>query len=151
MEHTDMAPKLRTCADNEGLGYWGNDKVRIGCVNEVNGPDSAEVPDFAPTRHELIQLVKYWATVALGLQFDYFLYSSTGSTEWRLGAFASRRINRIAIPLGEVEVQKAIREAEDKFSKATDPKAWAIFKNGTPAEQESFQDEVQRTISEDRS
>jgi hypothetical protein len=82
------------------------------------------------------------------IQFDYFLYTSTGSTEWRLDAFASRRVDRIATLLGEGEVQKVIQEAEEKFSKTTNPRAWAIFKNGTPAEQEAFQDEVLRSISE---
>jgi len=148
MENTDMIQNLRACPDSEGLGYCGNYKFTVGCVSEVNGPDSVEIPDFAPTRHELIQLVKYWATATLELQFDYFLYTSTGSTEWRLDAFASRRINRIATLLGEVEVQKAIQEAEEKFSKTTDPRAWEIFKNGTPEEQEAFQDEVLRRISE---
>lgn len=148
MENTQMTQKHRPCPDSEGLGYLTNGKVTIGYVSEVNGPDSAEIPDFAPTRHELIHLVKYWANVALGYQFDFFSFGQTGSTPRRRELFACCRIRRIATLLGEEEVRKAIQEAEEEFSKTTDPRAWAIFKNGTPEEQEAFQDEILRKISE---
>lgn len=32
----------------------------IGCVDEVNGVGAQEIPEFVPTRAELIQLLKYW-------------------------------------------------------------------------------------------
>jgi hypothetical protein len=120
----------------------------VGYISEVNGPDSAEVPDFVPTRHELIQLVKYWATLDLEDRFYFFLYDQASSSECRRMAFARRRISRIATVLGEGEVQKAVEEAEQEFGKKADPRAWAIFKDGTPEEQDAFQDEVLRSLSE---
>jgi len=149
MNRTDVTESFKTCPGNEGLGCWGNDKITVGHVSEVNGPDSAEMPEFVPTRHELVQLAKYWATLDLDDLFDFFLYGQTGSSEWRRVAFARRRICRIATVLGEEEVQKAVEEAEKEFSKTIDPRAWAIFKNGTPEEREAFQDEVLRSFSED--
>jgi hypothetical protein len=143
-----MTEKLRPCPDSEGLGYWGNEKIIVGYVSEVNGPDSAEIPDFVPTRHELIQLVKYWATLDIEDLFFFFLYGQTCSSERRRVAFARRRICRIATILGEEEVRKAVEEAENEFSKTIDPRAWSIFKNGTPAEQEAFQNEVLQSFSE---
>ena len=143
-----MTEKHRKCADNEGLGCSGNDKFMIGYVSEVNGPDSAEIPDFVPTRHELLQLVKYWATVVLDHQFFYFCYGQTGSSEWRRKAFANRRIDRIATLLGEDQVQKAIQESEEEFRKTTDPRAWAIFKSGTREERKAFQDEIQQRLGD---
>jgi hypothetical protein len=145
VENTD---KLRPCPDSEGLGCWGNEKITVGYVSEVNGPDSAEMPEFVPTRHELIQLVKYWATLKLSHLFGFFLHGQTGSNERRRHAFAGRRICRIATVLGEEEVRKAVEEAEDEFSKTIDPRAWALFKDGTPEEQEAFQDEALRGFSE---
>jgi hypothetical protein len=56
--------------DSHGLGWYGNDRVVIGCVDEVNGPGSIEFPSFVPTRHELVQLAKYWATVQVDLDFS---------------------------------------------------------------------------------
>jgi hypothetical protein len=148
MNTTNVTESFKACPDSEGLGCWGNEKFTVGYVSEVNGPDSEEVPDFVPIRHELIQLVKYWATLDLDDLFDFFLYGQTGSSERRRVAFARRRINRIATVLGEGEVRKAVEEAEQEFSKTIDPRAWSIFKNGTPEEQEAFQDEVLRSFTE---
>ena len=55
--------------DNESLHAWGNERFLVGYVDEVNGAGAVEVPDFVPTRHELIQIVRYWAEEAL----NYFV------------------------------------------------------------------------------
>jgi hypothetical protein len=44
--------------------------------------------------------------------------------------------------LGEEAVQRAIREAEEEFSKTVSPRAWSVFKNGTEEERFLFQEEV---------
>jgi hypothetical protein len=90
----------------------------------------------------------YWATLRLKHLFGFFLHGQTGSNERRRHEFAGRRIRRIATILGEEEVGKAVEEAEQKNSKTTDPRAWAIFMDGTPEEQEAFQAEVLRSFSE---
>jgi hypothetical protein len=149
VENFDTTQEFRPCPDSDGLGYWSNEKIVVGYVSEVNGPDSAEIPDFVPTRHELIQLAKYWASLDLEDLFYFFLLGQTGSSERQRVAFARRRICRIATVLGEEEVRKAIEEAEQKYSKTIDPRAWGIFKDGTPEEQEAFQEEVLRSFPED--
>lgn len=136
------------CADSEGLGFWGSRGFPIGYVDEVNGPNSVEMPEFVPTRYELIQLAKYWATIALDLRFDYFPYTQTGSSEWRRDAFASRRVGRIGEILGQDQINKVIDQAYEEYGKKQDPRAWSIFLNGTPEEQQAFQDEIQQKISE---
>jgi hypothetical protein len=136
------------CPDSEGLGFWGNQGFTVGYVDEVNGPNSAEMPELVPTRYELIQLAKYWATIALDLRFDYFLYTQTGSSEWRLDAFARRRVGRIGEILGQEEIEKVIAQAYEEYGKKQDPRAWSIFLNGTPEEQQAFQDEIQQKIGE---
>jgi|SRR5271170_1123076 len=138
----------KACPDSEGLGFWGNQSFRVGYVDEVNGPNSVEMPDFAPTRCELIQLAKYWTTIVIDLRFDYFLYCQTGSSEYRRSVFANRRVERIAEILGEEEIDRVIDQAYEEYGKKQDPRAWSIFLNGTPQEQEAFQDEIQRRISE---
>jgi len=134
--------------DSEGLGFWGDGRFTVGYVDEVNGPNSAVMPEFVPTRYELIQLAKYWATIVIDLRFDYFLYTGTGSSEWRLDAFASRRVGRIGEILGQDEINKVIDQAYEEYGKERDPRAWSIFLNGTTQEQEAFQDEIQQKISE---
>ena len=140
--------KRQACPDSEGLGFWGTQSFTVGYVDEVNGPNSVEMPDFAPTRYELIQLAKYWATIVIDLRFDYFLYTQTGSSEWRLDAFANRRVGRIGEILGQDEFNKVIDQAYEEYGKKQDPRAWSVFLNGTPEEKEAFQDEIQQKIGE---
>jgi hypothetical protein len=37
--------------------------------------------------------VRYWATEIIDLDFTFFLYGFKGSSEWRTGEFANRRLN----------------------------------------------------------
>lgn len=140
--------KRKPCPDSEGLGFWGNEAFAVGYVKEINGPYCMEMPEFVPTRYELIQLAKYWATLDLDLEFDFFLYCQTGSSDYRRGAFARRRVRRIADILGKGEVDKLIDEVYEEYDKKHDARAWAIFMTGTPEEQEAFQDEIQRRFCE---
>ena len=34
----------KACPDSEGLGFWGDERFTVGYVDEVNGPNSAEMP-----------------------------------------------------------------------------------------------------------
>lgn len=142
------SPARKPCPDSEGLGFWGGNGVYIGYVSEINGPDSAEMPEFVPTRYELIQLAKYWATLELDLQFDFFLYGQSGSSEYRRSAFARRRVGRIAEILEREQADKLIDEVYEEYGKKQDARAWEIFTTGTPEEQEAYQDEIQMRICE---
>jgi hypothetical protein len=134
----------RVNPDSTGLGWYGNDRIVVGCVDEVNGPGSIEFPRFVPTQHELIQLTRYWASVRINIDFSYFVDGQTGSSEIRLRPFASRRIARIAAALGEDEVAKAVNEAYEDFGTGIDPRTWRIFRDGTPEEQQALQGEIVR-------
>ena len=75
---------------------------------------------FVPTRHELIQLVKYWYGRLLDVDWYWFLYALTGSIEVRLRVFAYRRIGRAATAIGQEAVNRAIEEVREEFRKSTD-------------------------------
>jgi hypothetical protein len=128
--------------DNELLHPWG----RIGRVDEVNGRGAVEMSEFVPTRHELLQLVKYWMGVVLDRAFDGFLYEYSCSEAIRLKPFAMRRIDRIADCCGEDCVRHACREAEDAFAQTVDAEAWQVFRHGTPEEQAAFHDKLSRDV-----
>ena len=132
--------KRKACPDSEGLGFWGTDKFTVGYVDEVNGPDSVEMPEFVPTRYELIQLAKYWANIAIDLNFYCFVMGGEGTSDLRLQAFAKRRVGRIGKILGTEEINKIVDQAHEEYGRKQDPRAWAIFTNGTPEEKEAFQD-----------
>jgi hypothetical protein len=90
--------------------------------------------------------VRYWATEIIDLDFSFFLYGSTGSSEWRTREYANRRLNTIAKAIGEQEVKKAFGQAEQAFAKGVDQPAWKIFMEGTKEERERFQQEVQEEL-----
>lgn len=134
--------------DNEDLHAIGTTRFIIGQVDEVNGAGAVEVAEFVPTRHELLELVKYWTRVALDDQYFTFVYAQTGSTERRRIAFAWRRIDHIGGLLGDEVVDKAVDEATEDFGKTCDPRAWGVFMHGDKGAQRAFQDEVQRELNE---
>jgi len=55
----------------------------IGCVDNVNGADALEVPEFVATRAELLELVKYWEHTFLSRAFFIFETRQFGSTDLR--------------------------------------------------------------------
>lgn len=111
----------------------------IGHVDQVNGPGAIEVPEFVPTRHELMQLAKYWATEAIDLNFFMFVHQQTGSDWLRRMHFAYRRMNRIAECLGDAAADQVWEEAEQAFAKTVGARAWRLYREGgTPEEMSAF-------------
>jgi hypothetical protein len=58
-------------------------------------------------------------------------------------------LNTISKLIGEEEVTKALRQAEQAVAKGVDPRAWRIFTEGTQEEREGFQQEVQEKLVRD--
>ena len=143
----EYAPAVRN-ADNEYLGSSEVGPMVIGYVDEVNGPGAAAVPDLVPTRHEVIQLLKYWYEIIVSHDYFWFCYQQTGGCEERLDAFANRRVERIASLLGETETRKTIDEFYEEYGKKQDLEAWDIFLNGDEEQREAFQEEQERALSE---
>jgi hypothetical protein len=141
------SPKLTE--DSQGLGVTRTGSYVIGHVDEIVGQSGVAVPGFVATKFEVLQIAKYWATEIVDLDFDYFLYGCTGSSEWRRREFADRRLNTISKFIGTLEVRVAFREAEQAFAKGIDPRTWKIFTEGTKEEQERFQREVQQELARD--
>ena len=132
-ETTDKTKKLSE--DAQGLEPRGG----IGFVDIIVGESGVEVPGFVPTKNEVLQLVQYWATEIIDIDFDYFLYGQSGSQEWRTSHFAHRRLSTISQLIGEEEVTKACKQAEQVFGRGEDQQAWKIFKEGTQKEKELYQ------------
>lgn len=127
-------------SDNGELMPWGDERLVIGYVDEVNGTGASEVADFVPTRHELIQLVRYWAQTLLDNRWWYFSVGQDGSTEWRERQFARLRLSRLVCVLGDPEVDRIVDRVWDEFSRRIpdDEKPfWNIFLNGPKEEYEA--------------
>jgi hypothetical protein len=141
--------KARPSDDSYGLGAWGNERFVVGHVPEINGSEACEVPEFVPTRHELIEVAKYWLHRLLDNRLWFFETGQSGSSEWRTNVYANRRINRIAEILPEQELNQAIEEVERDFKqdKKISDNDWNIFKNGTMEQWRSFQENFWREVN----
>ena len=143
-----MEEKPKLGSDSEGLGFWSAEIGTVGRVSEVNGAEARDVPEFVPTKHEVIQIAKYWERRRLQIQLWFFVTGQSGSSEWRENFYASRRIDRIAGILPEEELNQALEEVkldskqEGKFS----DEEWDIFKNGTEEQWKSFQDKMRQEL-----
>ena len=114
-----------------------------GFVSEVNGPDAVEVPDFVPTRHELLQIARYWANVELDLEFLMATTGVVGSDWLRQTSFAGRRLGRIDRASGDDGVQRVVvvEQVRQEFSESVDPRWWKAFVEGDATELRRIADE----------
>jgi hypothetical protein len=118
----------------------------LGHVDEVNGQGAEEVPDFVPTRHELIELAKYWAREELEIKWSLFLYGSLCTSEALVGSFTCRRMDRIAAVLGVDEFDQAIDEVYVRFQAEHNQTLWDIFRNGDESQWREVQEQVWRDV-----
>ena len=134
--------------DNDSLLPWGNDRFVVGYVDEVNGPGAAEIPDFVPTRHELLQLVKMWVKEALGYEFFGFCHGLGCSSGSRRADYAWRRVSRIEELLGKEQLNETVEAAYAEFGKDHDQRYWEIFMHGNREDQLALQDEIHQELTE---
>jgi len=113
------------------------------CLDEFNGPGAEEIQGFVPTRHELIQLVKYWAKVELDLDCFMFIDRTKASDLLRQTSFAARRIGQIAELLGD-EVIKTINEVGAEILKHLDKRHRDIFLNYSEEQREKIREEIRK-------
>lgn len=132
-------------ADNEYLEPWGSRGLIIGYVDEVNGDGAQEIPGFVVTRHELIELVKYWTKRAIDIQYFWFCHEQVGSTDMRVEPFARRRVTRIARLIGQDEAAEAIEQAYEEYAASfQDCRAFTVFCHGTAEERKALHDEFRK-------
>jgi len=112
-------------ADNGGLL-----PTVTGLIDEVNGKGAVEVPDFIATRHELVQVAKYWAGISVREQWWWLRKGSINDSHRRLLTYAERRLARLVNLLGADEVARAVDEANSQFGADKDPEDWKVFMQG---------------------
>jgi hypothetical protein len=104
---------------------------------------------FVPTRAELIQLVKYWVSKAIGDKYFIFWGQCFGSSDIRRVDFDWNRVNEIAQVLGEAETDKAVKEAYEEAAQGGCEKSdWIVFRYGTWDERTTYQDKGGQFLSD---
>ena len=87
-----------------------------------------EVTEFSPTSEELLQIVKYWTTEVLKVEYlDHFLIGMHEGRDWKLYYLAIRRISRITELLGQETVDQAIEEVYIEIGEKQDERIWNTF------------------------
>jgi len=142
--------RLRLIKNSDNEHLFSHEIFEGYYVDEVNGAGAAEVAGYIPTRHELVQLVKYWYGRLLDDEWFRFLYGGWDSREFRIGRFAPRRIRRAAAAIGQEEVDRAIKQVKDEFkANLNDTRLWEIFENGTDEQWDAVRNESWRPILEE--
>ena len=106
-----------------------------------------EVPEFIPTRHELLQIVKEYHLEDLEIQWSWFRNQVSGLCDDRY-LFGLRRIGQIEKLLGEEEVEKAIAEAREDYGKYLEHEYWQIFLHGDEEQWVAAQNEIREETRE---
>jgi len=130
----------------ENEGDWDRFAAELTRRSDSNYPayvKEMEVTEFSPTSEELLQIVKYWTTEVLKVEYlDHFLIGMHEGRDWKLYYLAIRRISRITELLGEEAVDQAIDEVYTEFGKIQDENLWNIFLFGTEEEKEAAHNEL---------
>jgi len=136
-----MDKKYKVSSDSEaldGLFWW---------ASEVFGPEACEIPEFTPTKHELIQIAKSWYNRVLDYGFFYFALGQYSSTHWLVKTYANRRIGRVAKILSEKEFNELLADVERGFKeKHISDEEWNTFTKGSQEEWAAHQDKVWKEI-----
>ena len=117
-----------------------------GYVEAIHGEGGHECDEYRPTRYELQQLARYWATVALDINLDFFLYGQTGSTAIRMRPYAEIRLQRLAEVLGDQAIEKMRAEADEEARRRVGEEYWWVFTDGTPGERDAVLNEHHQSL-----
>jgi hypothetical protein len=118
----------------------------IGFVDEINGKEGEEVPEYVATRHELRQLAVYWSRERLNRDIWWFLFQQTGSTDWRWSIYIDRRLDRLQQILGEEVMTNAFDDVSARWRKLHkfSDEDWRVFVQGSEREQEAWREARRR-------
>ena len=116
-----------------------------GAMQSLGGSLPMKSMDYLANSEEVSVLVKHWRTQILRLEWVFFIYGQTGSSELRTLDLARGRIDLAYAAIGKEAVDQAIEEAQAEFKgKINDDRLWNIFENGTQEQWEEVCKETYR-------
>jgi hypothetical protein len=105
-----------------GNGHWVPPVTQgpgftIGYVEEIHGEMGRPVPEFVPTRHELLTLAEHWRSEWLMIELWWLESGSVGSDELRQYEYAFDRMSRATGLIDHVltaeDRARALEESEE--------------------------------------
>ncbi len=125
-----------------------SDGKQIPLTEDKLDPWEIEVPEFIPSRRELLKIVKDWYLEDLKIQWFWFRSQVCILPDVRQHLSDSSRIGQITKLLGEEEVEKAIAEAREDYGRKLDPRYWDIFIHGDEEQWEIIRKEADQERQE---
>ena len=122
--------KVTDLADEPGIVPLRVSSFEVGYTEEIHGKGGEEIPEFVPTRHELIQLVRFWARQVAKTRWFMIMNNSVGSCDRREIAFAWARIDQIADYIDPNALSDAVTAVYEEFGKDKNPHLWKYFCTG---------------------
>ena len=119
-------------------------RIRIGFIDEVNGPCAEPVPEYKPTRFELLQLAEYWLRRALELSLCNFQSGVVGSSDMRIIPYAFQKAQTISDCLGADEFEEVQNRIENSLRRAVGDRVWRAFIAGDQNEALEIQKDFHR-------
>ena len=113
-------------------------RVTFGFVDAVHGPGSEVLPTYGPTRHELLELTRYWMAQVLEIEMFWFLTATSGSHDCTMLPYAKKRLDRIAKVLGEKAVKEVVTQVQNEYRREMGDKNWEILLHGTEEERDKI-------------
>jgi len=126
--------------DNQLWNAQLNELVDFVFTDQIK---ALEIPNYIPTREEIIQIVKYWIKEVLEVQYYQFVTGAHSGSDWRLISFARNQGDHITEVLGIEAMDQAINEVYAKFGEKQEKRIWNIFLNGTKEQRDAVVDEFQ--------
>lgn len=114
-------------ARKEGIAPMKVGGMIIGYVDEIHGQGGMEIVGFAPIRHELLQLVKFWAKTVVNCRWRWFVTGGQGSDDIRVHRYGMQRIEEIEQHIGQATVDRAVAEEWDEYSNGINAEHWDAF------------------------
>jgi hypothetical protein len=114
------------------------DRTGIGQISGSEGIGSPDQPTYVPTRHELLELARYWLTERYFVETLAFWGEPVDRQDGGKWNLAIGRLDRIAAVLDEDGIREVRCGVEEDFRRRMGEKAWNIFMNGSKAEQHEF-------------
>lgn len=144
----DTGKKLVADSTEECIAPMIGGGMRIGFVDEIHGRGALEVPEFIPSRHELLMLLKCWCRVNVDIGLSWHCTETVGSSDSREKVFAGMRMTRIADALNDAEaVNQAIDEVYAEFAEKCDGLTWRTFVGtATPEEKAQWRAEQDASL-----
>ena len=96
-------------------------------MDEVSGEGALPCPEYVATRHELLELARYWTDRVLFVMTTFFYGQQIGYDEVRICEYGARRLDRIAEVLGADYVNEIIEEVKEQYRHQMGERDWAAF------------------------